>query len=323
LYLAKVEDALSAASSLLDWMSTYGAPTTWLSDQSPAFKNEMLTVFAERMGIQHHMVTAHSSQANGKQERLNRTLADFFRTLLSDNSLPETFWCHLVPLVQLMVNATPARSLGWLSPMQAFLNLQPVRPINFFLDGNKAWHEIDITATELGNLITAFHTETRAREVKLHQLQEQRSSALRISHERKNKPKSLNAVVGDFVLVRNFKEPLGKLDRRWIGPARITGFKDAKKAVEVEYLGERGKRHKKQTVHEKDVRLFDTADMMITDEINHHATMTSDAKFRISKLRNLGYNKKGKNSGYQIEVLWQGDAEEHVGATSTSNRRCS
>ena len=239
------------------------------------------------------MTTAHSSQANGKQERLNLTIANLFRTLLSDNSLPETFWSTLVPLVQLMINATPAKSVNWLAPMQAFLNLKPMRPIDFFLDGNKQWRTVDITKPELKAYIAEFQEATRAREVQLHELQEQRSLALRNAQARKVHPKVLTVQIGDYVMVRNRKQMLAKLERRWRGPARVVEIADTKLEVTVEYLGERGRHRRRETVHAKDVSAFDIATILVTQEIKHHATMSTDATFQVRRLVRLGKNQKG------------------------------
>ena len=156
------------------------------------------------MGVKH---TAHSSQANRKQERLNLTIANLFRTLLSDNSLLEYFGSYGA------VNASPAKRVNWFAPMRAFLN-----------GASTFW-----APTSCGALW-----------VQLHELQE-RSLALRNAQARKVHPKVRTVQIGDYVMVRNRKQMLAKLKRRWRGSTRVVATADTKLDVTVEDLGERGR----------------------------------------------------------------------------------
>jgi hypothetical protein len=69
LYPATSENAVAAAQSLMDWISIFSVPATWLSDQSPSFKNQVMEELTKRLGVDHHFVTAYSSRLTSFRRR--------------------------------------------------------------------------------------------------------------------------------------------------------------------------------------------------------------------------------------------------------------
>jgi hypothetical protein len=54
---------------------------------------------------------------------VNNTIANIFRTLLSESGLPSSHWIHLIEIVEMIINHTTVESLGWMAPIQAFLGI--------------------------------------------------------------------------------------------------------------------------------------------------------------------------------------------------------
>ncbi len=126
------EAAATTADGLVAWIADKGVPKAFLSDEGVAFKNGVIADLRERLKVDHHFVTAYSHWANGKQERLNLTIGNIFRTVLSESKLPETHWCFIVDIVQMIINHTPVKSLNWKAPIEAMYGLEASSPLDAF-----------------------------------------------------------------------------------------------------------------------------------------------------------------------------------------------
>ena len=63
-----------ASSMFTHWITRFGCPLTITSDQGPQFESEMFHHLCKLLGTNHIHTTAYHPQANGKVERLHRTL---------------------------------------------------------------------------------------------------------------------------------------------------------------------------------------------------------------------------------------------------------
>jgi RNase H-like domain found in reverse transcriptase/Integrase zinc binding domain/Chromo (CHRromatin Organisation MOdifier) domain len=304
---AKSESSEATALGLVDWLAKLGAPPTWLSDEGTAMKNATVTALVNKLKSKHHFTTAHSSWANGKQERLNYTIANIFRTLLSESGLPSSHWIHLVEIVEMIINHTAVESLGWMAPIQAFLGLQPITPLDSFLDPTtREWKQVKINIQDLKKYVKDFHEEVEAREVILDQLQEQAAARTRQIQEDKRGVKTLELEIGDFVMVQESTKHkfYPKLAKRWIGPARVVGFnKEQPHTVDVEYLNAPTKRRIKEKVHAKRVKFFDIKGLTITPELMAHAAYTAARKWNVERIADIR-GTTPKNC--ELRVMWQG-----------------
>lgn len=66
------------------------------SDNGGEYCSEKFITSCAEQGIKHQFTTAYSPASNGVAERLNRTLMDKARTLLSDSNLPKCFWSEAI-----------------------------------------------------------------------------------------------------------------------------------------------------------------------------------------------------------------------------------
>ena len=57
------------------------------------------------------MTTADTPQHNGVADRMNRTLVECVRTMLTDAELPDTYWWEALQYVDLPHNMSPTHAL--------------------------------------------------------------------------------------------------------------------------------------------------------------------------------------------------------------------
>ena len=304
LYPCTVEDSESAARGLMDFMSNNGRVEVWLSDQSPAFKNSLMEELAKRLGPKHRFVTANSSWANGKQERLNLTIGNLFRSLLSENQMLPEEWPKLVQMVQLILNSTATATLGWKSPMECFKGLQPVKPLDFFLDSNVEFKQVKMSESAMQSYVEGFQKQLSEREALLAELQEQQHVKIQQKQLAKRGVKAIDVAVGDYVMVLNDDKHKAKLAKRWIGPAQVIAIDPTSPdhVVTVKYVG-RGKSAKREIVHVRRLKAFDMGDLTKTSELLQHAELSAAKKWEFSGLTDLRKVRKG----FEVLVSWNGD----------------
>jgi hypothetical protein len=75
--------------------------------------------FLEERGISHEMMTANTPQHNGVVERLNRTLLNHVRAMLSDAKLPDSYWLEALNYAILLHNVSPTAALT-MTPAEAY-----------------------------------------------------------------------------------------------------------------------------------------------------------------------------------------------------------
>ncbi|GKG45964.1 retrovirus-related pol polyprotein from transposon TNT 1-94, partial [Tanacetum coccineum] len=66
------------------------------TDRGTKFLNKTLHAYFKEEGIKHQNFTPRTPEQNGVVERLNRTLVEAARTMLSASKLPLSFWAEAV-----------------------------------------------------------------------------------------------------------------------------------------------------------------------------------------------------------------------------------
>ncbi|GKB36778.1 putative ribonuclease H-like domain-containing protein [Tanacetum coccineum] len=74
------------------------------SDNSTEFKNRNMLEFCGNKGIKQEYSNARTPQQNGVAERMNRTLIEGARTMLTDSLLPTNFWAEVVNIACYIFN---------------------------------------------------------------------------------------------------------------------------------------------------------------------------------------------------------------------------
>ena len=82
------------------------------SDRGGEYWNGEVKEFCAQKGIFHQKTNPYSSQENGVAERLNRTLMDKARAMLSESDLEEKWWGEAVLTANHVRNRTATKKTG-------------------------------------------------------------------------------------------------------------------------------------------------------------------------------------------------------------------
>jgi transposase InsO family protein len=76
-------------------------------------------------GIKHEMTTPDMSQHNGMAEQMNQTLLDKVQAMLTDATLPETYWYDALHYAAHIYNVTPIQALDSMTLEEAWSRNKP------------------------------------------------------------------------------------------------------------------------------------------------------------------------------------------------------
>ncbi|KAL8161386.1 LOW QUALITY PROTEIN: hypothetical protein V2J09_012875 [Rumex salicifolius] len=94
-------------------------------DHGREFDNNELRSFFSSNGVLLRFSCPHTSQQNGKAERMIRTITNTIRTLLFHDRLPPRFWVEALPTATYLLNITPTTTLAMRTPHQALFRQIP------------------------------------------------------------------------------------------------------------------------------------------------------------------------------------------------------
>jgi hypothetical protein len=107
------------------------------SDRGGEFVNWQVEEWLHSKGILHDKTVPYSPQQNGAAERLNRTLMERVRAMLSDAGLPPEFWGEAMYTASYLRNRSPAAGISK-TPYEMFTGRKPdVSHLRVF--GSKVW----------------------------------------------------------------------------------------------------------------------------------------------------------------------------------------
>ena len=178
----------------------YGAPLQLLTDNGPENVNSVMKRTLDNLNIHHVTTSFYHPQANGKVERLHRTMNDILAKAIGDNS--QSWDLHLnqmLAAIRFSVNSTTG-----FSPFYLLYSRDVVLPLDNLLRPRSIYYG------------DQFHENA---------IQEQHRVFTRVSHnvrkatnkriEQANKNSSdIQYKVGDFVYLKN-NHRSSKLDQRW------------------------------------------------------------------------------------------------------------
>lgn len=96
------------------------------SDGGGEYGSKEFLKYLESKGIHHEKTNAYTPQENGVAERMNRTLVESARALLSDASLPKKYWGDAILHVAHIINRVPTRALKRdVTPFEAYTGNKP------------------------------------------------------------------------------------------------------------------------------------------------------------------------------------------------------
>lgn len=95
------------------------------SDNGKEYLNEKLKKMLKNEGIVHQLTVRYTPQQNGVAERMNRSIVEKARTLLSDAKLNKEYWAEAVATAAYLLNRSPTKRLWNKTPYEAFKGEKP------------------------------------------------------------------------------------------------------------------------------------------------------------------------------------------------------
>ena len=96
------------------------------SDNGTEYRNDQFSIFCKKEGISRHFTVRDTPQQNGVVERMNRTLLDKVRCMLSNAGLGKQFWAEAVMYASHLINRLPSVALNGKTPLEVWSG----KPIN-------------------------------------------------------------------------------------------------------------------------------------------------------------------------------------------------
>ena len=90
------------------------------SDNGTEFKNDPFLQVCQREGIQRHFTVRETPQQNGVAKRMNRTLLERVRCMLSNAGLGKVFWAEAITYVCHLINMLPSTAIEGKSPLEVW-----------------------------------------------------------------------------------------------------------------------------------------------------------------------------------------------------------
>ena len=139
-FAIRTPDALTVARVLVEQVFTrYGCPRQLLSDQGGCFEAELFQHLCQLLGVDKLRTTAYRPSANGRIERLHRTLNAMLGKLVSTS---QRDWDRHLPFVLSAYRSTEHEGTGF-TPCRLFLGREVVLPIDLVLSDCKL-HNPDV-----------------------------------------------------------------------------------------------------------------------------------------------------------------------------------
>ena len=305
LYPTTNADAATTVNSLLDWISRYGLPELLISDQGSHFKAQLVEALTARLRIKHHMTVAYAPQSNGTVERLNKTVLQAFRALLSEYRMDPDTWPDLIPIVVNFINTTPKERLNNLSPLQAFMGHETRLPLDaLFITKTRTLSDRRLQPAEIADAATQL----------LERLDElHRGPPLnRGPNRQRSGEKPIDFTVGDYVLVA---QPIdrSKLRHKWKGPYRVVAMvPDTRYVYTVQHL----LNDERSNVHADRLALYSDQHLEVTAELRLQIAH-DDGGYPLKRLVKITQDLAHT---YVVTVEWEGPEDNTVTTTEPLKR---
>ncbi|KAH9684519.1 Integrase catalytic domain-containing protein [Citrus sinensis] len=88
------------------------------SDNGGEYTSDQFLQVCQNEGIKRHFTVRHTPQQNGVAERMNRTLLEKVRCMLSNAGLDKKFWAEAASYASHLVNRLPSTAIGGKTPME-------------------------------------------------------------------------------------------------------------------------------------------------------------------------------------------------------------
>ena len=254
-------DSFNVVQALLGWFADYRVVRQWVSDGGSHFVNSIVDELCHKMRAQHHITTAYAAWTNGLVERMNKTLLDAMRPILSDGRLDEHDWPWVLPVVQRLVNQSPSTALGGLAPCQVFNGTPPDSPLDvMFLPSASGFTTVRVSGAEVQQATQRLCSAL-----------EEYALIVEAVEPRSRRPRpgeqAVNFGTGDFVLLSSRASSTRrlKLQPGWLGP-----FEVVRTISDVEFEIRDLVTNQLRRVHAQHLRLYSDSQLEVSEQLLSH-----------------------------------------------------
>ena len=98
---------------------------TLRTDNGGEYTSKGFTAYLKKEGVRHELTVPKTPQQNGVAERMNRTLVETVRSMLSDAKLPRKFWAETLSTAVYLRNRSPTIAVQGKTPLEAWTKEKP------------------------------------------------------------------------------------------------------------------------------------------------------------------------------------------------------
>ena len=98
---------------------------TLRSDNGGEYTSKEFVEYFKREGMRHEFTIPKTPEQNGVAERMNRTLEECVRSMLSESNLPKSFWAESISTATYLRNRCPTNALVGMTPYEAWTGDKP------------------------------------------------------------------------------------------------------------------------------------------------------------------------------------------------------
>lgn len=88
------------------------------SDNGGEYVSQEFGAFCENEGVTRHFTNVYTPQQNNVLGRLNRTLLDRSRSMLSHAGLPQIFWAEAINTAAYLINLSHCSAISYKTPFE-------------------------------------------------------------------------------------------------------------------------------------------------------------------------------------------------------------
>lgn len=287
-----------AIDGLLSWISLFGVPERFFSDNGPHFRNRIMSELCRSLSIAQEFSTVYCAWANGLAERVMRDVKALFKIMIHGTRVDRNDWPVLVSNVMFAINQRPSRILGNKTPVEVHMGMLPTNPLSLVFETNGQRLE---KVNWVPNMIEYLNNLTKTLDI-LHQ-DAFDATAKKNKSMRSAKEDLPIFEIGDYVLFCIFERPRpnGKLFFEWVGPMQIVDTKSEyvyqiKDLVDGRLLD----------AHVTRLSYYSNSQMHVTGELRHLIAREGLA-YEVEKL--VGIQRNDELNLYQVRVRWLGFGE--------------
>ena len=95
------------------------------TDNGGGYCSKEFEEYCKREGVRHELTVPKTPEQNGVAERMNRTLVESVRSMLTDSMLPKQFWAEALSTAVYLRNRSPTKAVTGMTPFEAWTGEKP------------------------------------------------------------------------------------------------------------------------------------------------------------------------------------------------------